>query len=884
MRFKNTEIGRASAGASGARQGGPGRSQGVRRVGGASLDGRLLVMIGLAFVVIASFTAYGGVKPMDVEEMIQSAQHIVVVTPISEKARWNEKHNLIHTDYLLLVEDRLKGEKIQELTISVAGGTIDAETHHTSVTIHLEVGARYLVFLDDIERPQFSPFIGGWQGVVRERAGLEAGDSTHTKEVSPQEFADLVESVRALIPVVEESAPSTAPPPPSKSEQEPDLPSKTYDPTDRRFKAEDVVDPLKAPTADAPERPREPKPEAMPPDAVRAGDTQRRWGTKYHWERRPDPFIAWNPFPLDWSWSPHDQYMMSAWNTYGDVNRVATPTGTWAWQNDVFDLAGWPSEQEMIDQFGEGWGATTLAITWSRWFGTGNIVEADIALNPSYSWTLDNEYGSRSDTTAWGFEQTMLHELGHGWGLKHPWEYQDVWWDSVMNYSPKRYRLPGLFTDDTQAVRTAYPGISIHDGLISCYITQDTTASNSATYVASVPETGGSEYPPHVAHESSIWLSESFKIENAGTDSFVNPSVEVYLTPLRMGWASSRYLATKNYTTTIPPFNTHYFSMGSATVPASVPTGIYYLGLYLRDATDGALRNNSAWSPYGERVRVIHCYSPPTWDTAITASAGWQVAGTHVGDEGGCLVYRVYLRGDGRYDFSVCPNDGVGGSADPGDGDFRMYDSSGTMLWYIDGSSSCGFDASTLGTAYEGWSPPSSGYYYVRVSDYIGGAMTHTLAYRQQVHCVTPPVFDSALSIGPSWQTTGGIALAANDCWIYRFYLHSSRSYDFSVCGNDGVGGSTDPGDGDFRMYDSGGTLLWYIDGASTCGYDASTLGTAYEGWSPPSDGYYYLKVSDYFGNGITFSLAHREEDVLLGIFEDGFESGDTSTWSSTVP
>jgi hypothetical protein len=120
------------------------------------------------------------------------------------------------------------------------------------------------------------------------------------------------------------------------------------------------------------------------------------------------------------------------------------------------------------------------------------------------------------------------------------------------------------------------------------------------------------------------WLFESFKIENAGTDSFVNPSVEVYLTPLRMGWASSRYLATKNYTTTIPPFNTHYFSMGSATVPASVPTGIYYLGLYLRD--------------------------------------------------------------DGRYDFSVCPNDGVGGSADPGDGDFRMYDSSGTMLWYIDGS------------------------------------------------------------------------------------------------------------------------------------------------------------------------------------------------------
>ena len=47
----------------------------------------------------------------------------------------------------------------------------------------------------------------------------------------------------------------------------------------------------------------------------------------------------------------------------------------------------------------------------------------------------------------------MLHEVGHGWGLDHPWETQVVSWDSVMNYSPAGYRLPRLYADDTAAVR-----------------------------------------------------------------------------------------------------------------------------------------------------------------------------------------------------------------------------------------------------------------------------------------------------------------------------------------------------------------------------------------------------------------------------------------------
>jgi hypothetical protein len=112
-------------------------------------------------------------------------------------------------------------------------------------------------------------------------------------------------------------------------------------------------------------------------------------------------------------------------------------------------------------------------------------------------------------------------------------------------------------------------------------------------------------------------------------------------------------------------------------------------------------------------------------------------------------------------------------------------------------------------------------------------------------------------------------------------YLYSSKTYNFSLCSNDGVGAYTSPGDGDLTLYNSSGSQLWYIDGLSSCGYDATTVGTTLEDWSPPSTGYYYLKVSDYYGATASYSLAYGPG---LNIFSDGFESGNTSAWSTTVP
>ena len=92
---------------------------------------------------------------------------------------------------------------------------------------------------------------------------------------------------------------------------------------------------------------------------------------------------------------------------------------------------------------------------------------------------------------------------------------------------------------------------------------------------------------------------------------------------------------------------------------------------------------------------------------------------------------------------------------------------------------------------------------------------------------------------------------------VYKIYLYAGQSYDFSLCDDDGVGASCD-GNGDLMMFDSSGTPLWYSDGASRCDWDASTLGTDYENWSPTLDGYYYLHVSNFDVEPMSYTLAYR--------------------------
>jgi hypothetical protein len=563
--------------------------------------GKTLRWAGMVFI-LALATGFSLVPPalahsipMTDRQMVHESEHIVIAVVESASVRWNPQHTLIFTDYTLRIEDRLKGEAPERVTLSVPGGTLDGETQGTCLSTPLAESGRYLLFLGDFSRPTLSPVTGAEQGAFQEIVGADgkryagAGGATSPLEVQgrPVEFQALVAGVRALVEQVRlHPEPSDDPVKGMKGASP--LPAKAYDPSGAVEKGRSLVNPAQEPATVAP-----------PPwtDRVEAGalvgpvleNRGDAIAEDYVVLNRPPAPITFNNFPAGFPFAPYDQYQMAYWNTYAkNLFRVYThPTGTWSFGNGVFDLAGFPGNDVMLSQFGAGWGSTTLGITYYR-VQSGKIIEADIALNPAYAWTVDDRVATQP-TGAFSFKHVMLHEVGHSWGLQHPWETQNVWWDSVMNYSARQFNLARLWADDTTAARKAFPGISIRDGAISAYTTQDSLSSNNAAYVPSYPSS------TVLTPGGTITIVNPIKLENSGTATLSNPTIEVYLTPQLYSFTGAILLKSIRYKATVKTNQIVRLTVGTLPVPRSFPPGNYYIAYFYRDAKDAYQANNSAW-------------------------------------------------------------------------------------------------------------------------------------------------------------------------------------------------------------------------------------------------------------------------------------------------
>jgi len=570
-----------------------------------------------------------------------------------------------------------------------------------------------------------------------------------------------------------------------------------------------------------------------------------------------------------------------------------------------------------------------------------DFCNADVLFNNQYTWTT----GARPWTTnaPYEFNTVAIHEFGHALGLEH-----ENRWVATMNsiYHANNHLIHG---DDRAGCRHLYPSGSMTDITLTNWTKNDNSSATAARLVnGPTSATAGQTV-------STEWV-----LENLGTTS-ITCDVRWYLSTNSTITTSDTVLST-NTGAWISGAGSGTFTK-NLTIPSGTSAGTYWIGLIVDynnavaesnennnalaqprsvtitcpsqsapggvSATDGTYtdrvyvswnsvsgatqyqvyRNTSSstggavaisswqssrsyndysatpevtyyywvkarnacgsvsgFSGYntGYRAQADFCKTPPSYDYTITPLIDWETTSTSFGMEG-CRIYRIYMYPQFGYDFTVCSNDGVGGSCSPGDGDFRMYNAGGTQQWYIDGVDSCGYDASTLGTIYESWSPPTEGYYYLKVEEYYDNEATFTLAYRLSgEHCTTPPAYDYSIIPFTTWQTADEEFFGPSGCRVYRMFLFAHYRYDFSTCQDDGVGGRCDPGDADFTMFDSSGDQVWYIDGHYSCGYDASTLGSVYEGWSPPVDGYYYLQVSDYYGTqAANYVLAYKSCPIL---------------------
>ena len=642
-------------------------------------------------------------------DLVAEAESIVVADLVDARARRNARGNLIVTDLHFRTDQVLLGMLPRSgFVLTQGGGTLAGETHEISDTPDLVVGNRYLLFVRPGRGEMFAPFVGGAQG-----AYLLSSDGTATSLAgtqAPVAYGRLIEQVDALI--AERGA---APPRAARSGNVPagTYPAKVYQPL--------ALTPPVGGRAPATSDVAVVTPGAVTDDARMSGGTRAGVpmiaspdpAPDYRYEHRITPPAVFNAFPHDWTpWHPEEEYQMANWNAYGGsvFHVFTTPTGNWAWENDRFDLAGWPDNATMIDQFGEGWGANTLAITWSRWFGDGPIVESDIALNPAFCWTLDERAATNAADSCWGFRQTMKHELGHAWGLKHPWETQDVWWDSIMNYSPKNYRYPRLFADETNAVRAAFAGPAIHDALLSLYTTAS-GGSQSALYTPTQPSTLSLTH----GSDLSAWIGNPFKIENLGSDDIVAPTVQFFLSQQRLDWnAGYAYLGSAVYSN-VGVFVTYSNWLPWLPIPATTPTGNYTFAAYLPD-TDADMGSNSAWADEGVMIHVDN--NPAT----LVPDTSWQVSEFGYLGPAGRWTFTLVAEEATTYYFSLCP--GSGGSADFDTVLSISY--AGSIVAQNDDA--CGLLSDIA------WTAPYAGVFTITVGSYLDGEQgTFLLGYRRDI-------------------------------------------------------------------------------------------------------------------------------------------------------
>ncbi len=525
------------------------------------------------------------------EEVIQRSSLIITGQVLEKTARWNDKGNMIVTDYVVGIDEVLFGShKGLTIKLTFAGGQLPEEGQSVSDVPSFEIGQVVLLMLETNAGPQFSPVTGMYQGkytAVQMQGqskmvafdGLDRAVSDRNGEVVS--FEDFTAMIKQEIPIAksrplpDRSVPKELLPFVIK-----DLPALNYVPNSTS-PGSSALPPLPRPTSDATPDLNGEELDKAPfkgkEDPLGSGNqAPQEWSYSHRAKNVP---VVFNPWPASFPESIrfYDQYAMSYWNNYANIFQVIAPTGSWAWNNNRYDMAGFPDNQTMINQFGAGWGSNTLAICWLRWDATDFSIEADIAVNPAFSWTTSN-FAAYYNTNVHFLPQTLTHEIGHSWGLEHQFNAL-----STMNYFPHKFRsYDHLFMDDVLGVRAAFPAQAVAR-------TDLGIALFRATGFQSVTDSTISSQ--NVLPGDSVTIS-NIVIENSGTTT-ISPSLDWYLVPTIGSWSGAYYVGPTTHASLAS--GNWFLTSRSLTIPTGIPAGTYYFAAFVSTATDSIGNNNSCW-------------------------------------------------------------------------------------------------------------------------------------------------------------------------------------------------------------------------------------------------------------------------------------------------
>ncbi len=567
----------------------------------------IYILIGAFLINIQVIQA--AVVQMEREEVIQRSEMIFVGEVRSKKSRWNTQGNLIVTDYEFSIDEVLFGQYYaDELTLTFAGGQLPEEGQSLSDVPEFAVDEEVLLMLESPIKPLISPVTGLYQGkfsASENKASVIGGLGEVIKAGhSTISFDEFVEQIKQEIPLAKSKAlPSRKLSPGAEKHVIKDLPVKSYD--------SDFVKNLSAsvnttrPHANHEHHSMKPSANMGPVDSMAMQSTtldthlpeqlSNRWSYDHPAKFTP---IVYNQLGPGGLLGLHDEYQMSYWNDYSDIFQVhVNPPSTWAWQNNVYDIAGFVNNQTMIDQFGQGWGANTLAICWLRWDGTGLSIEADIAVNPAFNWSVD-DYATYSNNGLYNANRTLLHELGHAWGLNH--QFEEL---SVMNYAPKKYRAyTVLYGDDVMAVRNAFPG---------------TAVSQTDFSISLFHSPGFQNYDDATLSSTNLTVGDTFEVsdfvlENSGTAQ-ASTTINWYLTHNINDWIGATFIGS-TVSGNMNPDSYFHLDNIPVTIPTNLPAGNYYLAANINSSVDTVLNNNSSWLDRVITVQGVQTCADDGWE------------------------------------------------------------------------------------------------------------------------------------------------------------------------------------------------------------------------------------------------------------------------------
>jgi len=625
----------------------------------------LLLLFAIQFFMVNAAQATVIIRyPLD--RLIHDAGPICVGTVTGHATEWgDESHRWMRTRYTMHIQKNLDPSyeinNTSEITVSFWGGTIGTETQKIAGMVLPETGKQYIVLLrKDWSTDGFTPVVGFEQGlfnvsssgIVTEiqnqplvltntgcvsRGGDVAPEKVTRNPVTLAVFEAYLRAHRQRIKTLQFVEPGQA------ERNDPRvLPTYAKQPQLDNAVVQRIGNSVAPHNSILPSVAAPRLPELANMSAARASvlSTRALWPTKSMLETLPQRISATKPtyfsqyaahlpivvnsFPSSFGvWTPEDQYQMSKWNYYGGEFRVLTsPTGMFGWPDNSWDLAGWPDSATLQRVYGSGWSTGTLGVTFFRFDGSNYLLEADIAMNPSYSWTLDDDW-VWNGSSAISFRQTLLHELGHMWGLDHQFEYL-----SIMNYEQMHYRAYAIpFTDDAEAIRARYPDHAVGHTDLGVYL----------FYSSGHQSWSDATYPSAVFPGRRLTVS-NFSMENVGTVTIDSPTVEWYLSEtMDYGAGSYYFLGTTSYSA-LPPFTQFLPAamVADLTVPEDVPIGTYYLGGFIRN-DDGSINsvpldNNHAWSS-----NMISVVPPKAEIAAVTPSSGSTYGGSLLTIDGVCF-------------------------------------------------------------------------------------------------------------------------------------------------------------------------------------------------------------------------------------------------------